>query len=81
MTRQACTGVCLMAYASRDHLEVSDEALESSRKVGRQAAYGPDMTLQLLRDVLSLLSGRDVEELEATPDDKEAKGRSTLTTT
>jgi len=60
------------APASTDRVQVSDQALESSRKLGRNSASVSDDTLQLLGDVLSLVTGRDVAELQATPDGEDA---------
>lgn len=56
------------APAPRDQVQVSDQALESSRKVarGEEAASAP--TLQLLGDLMGLVSGRDVEEISAVPE-------------
>lgn len=57
----------LQAPASRDQVEVSQQALESSRKAGRGETGASEATLQLVDDLLGLVSGREVEEVAATP--------------
>lgn len=56
------------APAPRDQVQVSEQALESSRKAGRGEAQASTPTLQLLGDLMGLLSGRDVEEIAALPE-------------
>jgi hypothetical protein len=62
------------AVPSRDQVEVSDQALESSKKLGRHADQKNDPTLGLISEVLNFLTGKDVVGLEATPEAKEPTG-------
>ena len=60
------------APTSPDLIEVSDEALQSSRKLESGIASPKDTTLQLVRDLLNLISGTDAEDVEAMPDEQTA---------
>lgn len=56
------------APAARDQVQVSEQALESSRKAARAEAGANTPTLQLLGDLMGLVSGRDVEEISVLPE-------------
>lgn len=49
--------------APKDRVEVSDEALQSSRKVAGHSAESADTTLQMLGDLLNQITGSTVEQL------------------
>ena len=54
--------------AARDHVEVSDEAQESSRTKGRHGHPKPDSMMDLLKGILTRLTGSKVEEVTPTPE-------------
>jgi len=54
------------APTSQDHVEVSDEALASSGKLGTAVPIAKDPTLELIRNLLSAISGTDTKAVEAT---------------
>jgi len=60
--------------ASRDQVQVSEQALESSRKAGRGEAQASTPTLQLLGDLVSLVSGQDLEGISELPTGEIAAG-------
>ena len=49
---------------SKDQVEFSDKALESFQKLGQPSDHKPATTFELLKDLLGLLSGRNVNELQ-----------------
>ena len=57
----------LQVPAPRDQVQVSEQALGSSRKAGRGEAQAATPTLQLLGDLVSLASGQDVEGISELP--------------
>lgn len=60
------------APTSHDLIEVSDEALQSSRRLESGMPAAKETTLQLVRDLLDLISGADVEDVEAMPGEQAA---------
>ena len=60
--------------ASRDQVQVSEQALESSRKAGRGEAQASTPTLQLLGDLVSLVLGQDLEGISELPTGEIAAG-------
>ena len=62
------------APATRDQVQVSEQALESSRKAARAEAGANTPTLQLLGDLMGLVSGRDVEEMSELPEGEMVAG-------
>lgn len=63
----SATAQALQAPVPRDQVEVSQQALESSRKAGRGETGAHTSTLELVSDLLGQVSGGEVEELSAAP--------------
>lgn len=73
-TAVSTTSKTALAPAPKDQVEVSKQALESSRKAGRGEAEALTPALQLLGDLVSLVSGGDLEEISELPAGEIAAG-------
>ena len=60
------------ALPSKDQVLVSDQALDSFQKLGQNSDQKPATVLELLKDVLGLLTGKDVTDVQTPAADESA---------